>query len=121
MIGAGGLGTGMDMSGWVETKYAVEFSPAAASTYRWVGLTSTPSQRLTFLDSFNHPSTQVYCQDVNLLLKYIIERDSGENPEYLPSEIGGLCTSLPKRGEVDFIFGGMYLFSIPTDRGSQRY
>ncbi|KAF9495862.1 S-adenosyl-L-methionine-dependent methyltransferase [Pleurotus eryngii] len=87
--GAGGLGTGMDMSGWVETKYAVEFSPAAASTY-----------------SFNHPSTQVYCQDVNLLLKYIIGRDSGENPEYLPSEIGGLCTSLPKRGEVEFIFGG---------------
>ncbi|KAF4603394.1 hypothetical protein EYR38_003807 [Pleurotus pulmonarius] len=87
--GAGGLGTGMDMSGWVETKYAVEFSPAAASTYR-----------------YNHPNTHVYCQDVNLLLKYVIERDKGENPEYLPSEIGGLCTSLPKRGEVDFIFGG---------------
>jgi len=32
--GAGGLGTGMDMSGFVETKYAVEFSPGAASTYQ---------------------------------------------------------------------------------------
>ncbi|KAG5220384.1 C5-DNA-methyltransferase [Salix suchowensis] len=98
--GAGGLGTGMDMSGWVETKYAVEFSPAAASTY-----------------SFNHPSTQVYCQDVNLLLKYIIGRDSGENPEYLPSEIGGLCTSLPKRGEVEFIFGGLLSFPLLAEQG----
>jgi hypothetical protein len=31
--GAGGLGIGMDLSGFVETKYAVEFSPSAAKTY----------------------------------------------------------------------------------------
>ncbi|KAG6844921.1 hypothetical protein H0H87_002405 [Tephrocybe sp. NHM501043] len=31
--GAGGLGTGLDLSGFVETKYAVEFSPSAAATY----------------------------------------------------------------------------------------
>ena len=31
--GAGGLGVGMDLSGFVETKYAVEFSPSAAKTY----------------------------------------------------------------------------------------
>jgi DNA (cytosine-5)-methyltransferase 1 len=32
--GAGGLGTGMNMSGFVETRYAVEFSPSAALTYQ---------------------------------------------------------------------------------------
>ncbi|KAG6916653.1 hypothetical protein DXG01_005939 [Tephrocybe rancida] len=31
--GAGGLGTGLDLSGFVQTKYAVEFSPSAAATY----------------------------------------------------------------------------------------
>lgn len=33
-LGAGGLGTGMNMSGFVETRYAVEFSPSAALTYQ---------------------------------------------------------------------------------------
>jgi len=34
LIGAGGLGTGMDMSGFIDTKWAVEYSPAAALTYK---------------------------------------------------------------------------------------
>ena len=34
LIGAGGLGIGMDLSGFVETKYAIEFSPSAAKTYK---------------------------------------------------------------------------------------
>jgi DNA (cytosine-5)-methyltransferase 1 len=34
MLGAGGLGTGMNMSSYVETRYAVEFSPSAALTYQ---------------------------------------------------------------------------------------
>lgn len=34
LVGAGGLGTGMDMSGFVDTKWAVEYSPAAALTYK---------------------------------------------------------------------------------------
>jgi len=33
-LGAGGLGVGMDLSEFVETRYAVEFSPAAAKTYQ---------------------------------------------------------------------------------------
>lgn len=32
--GAGGLGVGMEMSGFVETQYAVEISPSAAATYQ---------------------------------------------------------------------------------------
>jgi hypothetical protein len=31
--GAGGLGTGLDLSGFVETRAAIEFSPSAAQTY----------------------------------------------------------------------------------------
>jgi len=34
--GAGGLGTGFDMSGFVETRVAIEFSPSAANTYAQV-------------------------------------------------------------------------------------
>lgn len=33
-VGAGGLGTGMAMSGFVDIKWAVEYSPAAALTYK---------------------------------------------------------------------------------------
>ncbi|KAF9227783.1 S-adenosyl-L-methionine-dependent methyltransferase [Gyrodon lividus] len=32
--GAGGLGTGFDLSGFVETRWAIEFSPSAAQTYQ---------------------------------------------------------------------------------------
>ena len=32
--GAGGLGTGFDESGFVDTRWAVEFSPSAALTYQ---------------------------------------------------------------------------------------
>lgn len=34
--GAGGLGTGLDLSGFVETRWAIEFSPSAAQTYQSV-------------------------------------------------------------------------------------
>ncbi|KAJ8455520.1 hypothetical protein ONZ45_g18926 [Pleurotus djamor] len=87
--GAEGLGTGMDLSGWVKTQYVVELGKAAAESY-----------------SYNHPGTNVYCQDVNSLLEFVVRRDEGHSLPYLPNGIGGLCTSLPKRGEVDFIFGG---------------
>lgn len=33
-LGAGGLSTGLDMSGTVQTRWAVEFSPGAARTYK---------------------------------------------------------------------------------------
>lgn len=33
-LGAGGLGIGMDLSRFVETKYAVEYEPSAAKTYK---------------------------------------------------------------------------------------
>ncbi|KAK7034044.1 hypothetical protein VNI00_012475 [Paramarasmius palmivorus] len=89
--GAGGLGTGMNLSGFVDTRWAAEFSPAAASSYRE-----------------NHPNTEVYCQDVNLLLKHAIETREGKDPKPLISNFKSRekCPEMPRRGDVDFIFGG---------------
>ncbi|KAF9473771.1 S-adenosyl-L-methionine-dependent methyltransferase [Pholiota conissans] len=90
--GAGGLGTGMNLSGFVETKYAVEISPSAAKTY-----------------VKNHSDTIVYCQDSSSLLKHAIIHSS--NPEktipLLSLDGQTYCPPLPdKHAQVDFIFGG---------------
>ncbi|KAL0946534.1 hypothetical protein HGRIS_012742 [Hohenbuehelia grisea] len=89
--GAGGLSTGMHMSKFVDTKYAVEIHPPAAESFRR-----------------NHPGATVYCQDTNLLLKHVIEKHEGKNPGPLPSLIPGdkNCAPLPPKGDVTFIYGG---------------
>ncbi|KAG7092771.1 hypothetical protein E1B28_009094 [Marasmius oreades] len=89
--GGGGLGTGMNFSGIVDTQWAVEFSPSSARTYQ-----------------ANHPQTKVYCQDVNLLLKHVIETREGKCPKPLQSNLSvkEYCPEMPKKGQVDFIFGG---------------
>ncbi|OSD08481.1 S-adenosyl-L-methionine-dependent methyltransferase [Trametes coccinea BRFM310] len=90
--GAGGLSTGMEMSGLIQTKWAVEFSPAAARTFR-----------------ANHPDTIVYNQCSNKLLEHVIQQVHGGTPEPLKSLDHEDCQelpSLPLPGEVDFIYGG---------------
>ncbi|KAG6814585.1 hypothetical protein H0H92_000114 [Tricholoma furcatifolium] len=89
--GAGGLGTGLDLSGFVETKYAVEFSPSAAATY-----------------AKNHPNATVYCQDSNSLLRQAYEAGKGLPTKPLKSGIDSKVElpPMPKRGEVDMISGG---------------
>ncbi|KAJ3540965.1 hypothetical protein NMY22_g4087 [Coprinellus aureogranulatus] len=91
--GAGGLGYGMELSGFVDTQYAVEFMPSAAKTFKK-----------------NHPHTTVFCQDTNSLLRYVVERDNGEQPnmlEALDGPNGSKCSEMPKKGDqIDFIFGG---------------
>ncbi|KIM49346.1 hypothetical protein M413DRAFT_15448 [Hebeloma cylindrosporum] len=86
--GAGGLGVGMDLSEFVETKYAVEFSPSAAKTYMR-----------------NHPETTVYCQDTNALLKHIVDHTP---PLYSLIDGKTRCPPLPDKNKepIDFIFGG---------------
>ncbi|KAI9065405.1 S-adenosyl-L-methionine-dependent methyltransferase [Trametes sanguinea] len=90
--GAGGLSTGMEMSGLIQTRWAVEFSPAAARTFR-----------------ANHPDAIVYNQCSNKLLEHVIQEVHGHSPGPLKSldkaECGHL-PSLPLPGEVDFIYGG---------------
>ncbi|KAF5315922.1 hypothetical protein D9611_004789 [Ephemerocybe angulata] len=88
--GAGGLGYGMELSGYVDTKYAIEFQPSAALTYQK-----------------NHPDTTVWCQDSNTLLRHVVERDSGASLAPLKTIDGTKCPEMPKKGDrIDFIFGG---------------
>ncbi|KAH7923467.1 S-adenosyl-L-methionine-dependent methyltransferase [Leucogyrophana mollusca] len=88
--GAGGLGTGFDMTGFVNTKWAVEFSPSAAKTY-----------------AANHPDTIVYNQCTNALLQHDLDLRDGKNPPALRSKHGNeKLPPLPKPGDVDFIYGG---------------
>ncbi|KJA27122.1 hypothetical protein HYPSUDRAFT_212781 [Hypholoma sublateritium FD-334 SS-4] len=89
--GAGGLGVGMDLSGFVETKYAVEFSPSAAKTYME-----------------NHPATTVYCQDSSALLKHALTGDKDIKGKLKSLDGETYCPALPdKNAQIDFIFGGM--------------
>ncbi|CAL1705539.1 unnamed protein product [Somion occarium] len=89
--GAGGLSTGLEMSGFVETKWAVEVNPSAALSYQ-----------------ANHPETLVYNHSSNLLLKYAMDTFEGRNSKPLfslhkePEEL----PPMPMPGEVDFICGG---------------
>ncbi|KAI0929230.1 hypothetical protein AcW1_006224 [Taiwanofungus camphoratus] len=90
--GAGGLSTGLELSGFVKTRWAIEFSPSAALTYMK-----------------NHPETVVYNQDTNLLLQYAIDDFEGKKPKPLMSlrnDIREELAPMPKQGEVDFIYGG---------------
>ncbi|KAH7889609.1 S-adenosyl-L-methionine-dependent methyltransferase [Phlebopus sp. FC_14] len=88
--GAGGLGTGFSLSGFVETRWAIEFSPSAAQTYQQ-----------------NHPETIVYNQCTNLCLQHAIDTHHGKNPKPLCSlDHNKVLPPMPKQGEVDFIYGG---------------
>ncbi|KAF9066329.1 S-adenosyl-L-methionine-dependent methyltransferase [Rhodocollybia butyracea] len=82
--GAGGLGTGLDMSGFVETVGAVEWIPHAAETYK-----------------ANHSNTAVYVEDVNELLNKIVH---GKDVKPLP--VGSNQKSFLKLGKIDLISGG---------------
>jgi DNA (cytosine-5)-methyltransferase 1 len=51
--------------------------------------------------------TKVYCQDSSNLLQHTIDVHQGKNVPSLKSYDNKECPSMPKQGEVDFIFGGM--------------
>lgn len=59
----------------------------------------------------NHPAAKVYCQDTSRLLQHTIDEHQGKNPPPLQSNDNKICPPMPNRGEVDFIFGGMILYS----------
>ncbi|PSR77616.1 hypothetical protein PHLCEN_2v7806 [Hermanssonia centrifuga] len=90
--GAGGLSAGLDQSGFVKTKWAVEWTTSAAMSY-----------------AANHPETVVYNQCVNACLKHAVDTEEGKSPEPLPSlnkRVREKLPPMPKPGEVDFIYGG---------------
>jgi hypothetical protein len=94
--GAGGLSMGMHLSGSVETLWAFEYSEAACRTYKK-----------------NFPKAQVYNVDANILLDRAIRRGNGEEMEPLYDCHGEPVPDLPKKGEVDFVYGGEPLSLVP--------
>ncbi|KAI1794705.1 S-adenosyl-L-methionine-dependent methyltransferase [Ganoderma leucocontextum] len=95
--GAGGLSTGLDLSGCIQTKWAVELSSSAAKTFQ-----------------ANHRDTVVYNQDTSRLLQHAIDMVEGHHPEPLQSQLGVELPPMPQRGEVDFIYGGPPCQSFST-------
>ena len=85
----------MELSQFVDVKYAVEFSPSAAKTYRLAILLF----KFFFLTDTrtNHPHTKVFCEDTNVLLKNVYEKTSGITTDKMLPD---------KSAHVDFIFGG---------------
>jgi DNA (cytosine-5)-methyltransferase 1 len=108
LSGAGGLGLGIDMSGFVETKYAVEFSPSAAKTYKCVKTYFLCIFYAYLFTRMNNPGVLVYNQDSSILLQQALGKDNGKNPPPLLSKDGKThCPEMPQKGsQVDFIFGG---------------
>ncbi|KAJ1983305.1 hypothetical protein H4R34_001360 [Dimargaris verticillata] len=88
--GCGGLTVGMEASGIVETKYAVEFMPSAALTFEK-----------------NNPGATVYNQCANLLLASAIAEHANHQPrQQITDFMGRPLSSMPAPGEVDFIYCG---------------
>ncbi|KAI8141958.1 S-adenosyl-L-methionine-dependent methyltransferase [Fennellomyces sp. T-0311] len=88
--GCGGLTCGMDMTGVVETRYAVEFNSSAAVTFER-----------------NFPEATVYNKCANLLLRRAIAQHShGETLDEMDDELGRPLKNMPKPGDVDFIYCG---------------
>lgn len=98
------------MSGFVETKYAVEFSPSAAKTYKCVETYLLCIFCAYLFTRTNNPGVLVYNQDSSTLLQQALAKDNGKNPPPLLSKDGKThCPEMPQKGcQVDFIFGGQY-------------
>jgi BAH domain/C-5 cytosine-specific DNA methylase len=89
--GAGGLSKGLSLSGSVDTRWAIERDQAACQTYKK-----------------NFPKAKVFCADANILLDRALRRENGDKLEPLYDCHGELLPELPRKGEVDFIYGGKY-------------
>ncbi|KAJ7438478.1 S-adenosyl-L-methionine-dependent methyltransferase [Mycena latifolia] len=90
--GAGGLSQGLGESGFFTTKWALELSYSAATTFR-----------------LNHPGTNVLIVDINAFVKYSVDRRDGKNPSPLRSTDGKIIPEnmLPVPGEhITLLAGG---------------
>lgn len=87
--GCGGLTHGLDAGGAVETRWAVEWDVEAASTFKK-----------------NFPHATMYNEDVNKLLHQARKEELGVKTRQLRDRSGKLMPRMPKRGQVDFLYGG---------------
>ncbi|KAF7299587.1 DNA (cytosine-5)-methyltransferase [Mycena chlorophos] len=88
--GAGGLSTGMEQTGIVKSRWAIEHSTCAVQTFQE-----------------NHPDAVVIHNDVNDALRYLVGPD-GELASHLKLADGGRAPDqvLPRPGQVDLIIAG---------------
>ncbi|KAF8590035.1 S-adenosyl-L-methionine-dependent methyltransferase [Ramaria rubella] len=87
---AGGLSTGLEQSGFMKTKWAVEIVPGPAATFQ-----------------ANHPDAVVFNQDTNVCLQNAIDARDGKPCIPLKSiGAGKQLPRMPQRGDVDLITGG---------------
>ncbi|KAI9246081.1 S-adenosyl-L-methionine-dependent methyltransferase [Phascolomyces articulosus] len=105
--GCGGLTCGMELTGVVDTRYAIEFNSSAVVSFER-----------------NFKGAKVYNKCANLLLRRAISQHShGETLEAMEDELGRPLGDMPKPGEIDFIycgppcqgFSGMNRFKKPDD------
>ncbi|KAI8913753.1 hypothetical protein DFJ77DRAFT_46145 [Powellomyces hirtus] len=88
--GAGGLTEGFDRLDFVETKYAVEFSSSAGTTFK-----------------HNFPNSQVYILCANTLLARAIDiQERGKTLPPIRDQAGEWMAELPPKGSIDFIYCG---------------
>jgi hypothetical protein len=88
--GCGGLSNGIHQSGVAKTCWAVEFSEAGCVTL-----------------SKNFPDAKIYNLDANVFLDRAIRLGNGEELSPLRDCHGNVIPEPPRRGEVEFIWGGM--------------
>lgn len=99
----------------METRWAVEFSPSAALTYKYKCFSHSSKVVVDEACRSNHPDTEVYNQCSNVLLQDAInERDGKKSARPLDLHTGLALPSMPKCNEVDIIYGGS-LFSCNVD------
>jgi DNA (cytosine-5)-methyltransferase 1 len=87
--GCGGITVGMDQTGVVDTRWAIEFDSSAAMTFKR-----------------NHPNAIAYNQCANLLLQRAIEQHDGKDSEVLQDFQEKDVPAMPAPGDVDFIYCG---------------
>jgi hypothetical protein len=89
--GAGGLGLGIHRSGTAKTCWAVEFSEAGCVSLHK-----------------NFPGAKIYNLDANVFLDRAIRLENGEVLPPLLDCHGNIIPDPPRKGEIEFIWGGMY-------------
>lgn len=112
--GVGAFGLGMERAGCVRMTHAVEISPSAADTLKYVlRLSCDDNRKVDQANSDcvcrkNCPSTVVYNQCANTVLKYAIKTHVGQHEGDPPLDITGegQLPPPPQPGQVDCIVAG---------------
>jgi DNA (cytosine-5)-methyltransferase 1 len=99
----GGIELGLLASGYVDTRYAVDFSPSACHTFRYVLFLLIPNFLFTdAVDSAHHSAAVVYNQCGNLLLEAKVNQRQNLKALYHNEDL----PPLPNIGEIDLITCG---------------